>query len=68
VEPIWKHYADRKEYIKFLHEKEEKKEHEKIRKATYAGRPYGTDKFIELIGDITGTSITTRGRSRPRNE
>jgi len=66
AEPIWKHYADRKEYIKFLHEKEDKAEHENIRKATCAGRPYGTDKFIELIGSITGTPINTRGRGRPR--
>ncbi|MDP2940609.1 MAG: transposase [Candidatus Omnitrophota bacterium] len=65
VEPIWKSYVDRDEYIKFLNKQDDEQEIERIRKATYSGKPLGKKIFLEEISEKLSVVISNRDRGRP---
>lgn len=65
VKAFWQNPKERKEYLDFLNQPDNKSEIEKIRKSTFSGKPIGTEKFIDHITKTTGIIINTKKRGRP---
>ncbi|PIQ89921.1 MAG: transposase [Candidatus Omnitrophica bacterium CG11_big_fil_rev_8_21_14_0_20_42_13] len=66
VEPIWKDYFDKDEYINFLNRHEEEKQIEEIKQSTIRGMPVGGENFIKDIIKNFGFRIFKKARGRPK--
>jgi putative transposase len=68
VEPIWQSHLEREEYLRFLNQPEDEKLRQHISDATTIGRPIGSEKFLQQIGELLGVVSKPRPRGRPRNQ
>lgn len=62
IEPIWHWEQERKEYFEFLMRGDDSWEEnraQKIRKATYTGRPLGSEEFCQRIENTLGRKVTS---------
>jgi putative transposase len=65
IESFWQNSKERKEYVNFLNQPDNKDEIQKIKKSTFSGKPIGTEEFIDKIVETLGIAISTRKRGRP---
>ncbi len=65
VEPIWQNNNEKKEYLAFLLQPDNEDELEKMRRATYTGKPIGTESFLNSITKSLGIKLSIRPRGRP---
>ncbi|MFA5271679.1 MAG: transposase [Candidatus Omnitrophota bacterium] len=66
IEPVWKDYGNRNEYVKFLYEDKET-DSEKIRQSIYKGIPFGSKSFVNDLAEKLNFTLNNKGRGRPKN-
>jgi putative transposase len=67
AEPSWLAPEDRKNYVEFIMQEDEQAE-DMLRKATRAGRPYGSEAFIAKMELQLNQALKPRKPGRPRKK
>ena len=66
IEPIWKKYVDKKEYIEFLNRADNESDIDMINKYTFIGKPIGSGNFLAYISKTLNINITPKPVGRPK--